>query len=118
MHYKMRYRRARPSTHMPSLLPPFGPPRHAAFPSGHAFTSHLIVALLTTAAALKPRAAELSWLADRIGLMREYAGLHFGMDTEAGKVLATAVVGSAIKAGDHTQIDLLLTKLAEEWSEA
>ncbi len=46
MQYKSVYRRVRPSTLCPGLLPPWGPPQHPAFPSGHALVSHLMVLLL------------------------------------------------------------------------
>jgi hypothetical protein len=46
MYYKEQFRRARPSALCPGLLPPFGPPRHPAFPSGHSFLGHLIALML------------------------------------------------------------------------
>ena len=46
MHYKCMFRRVRPSTLCPGLVPPFGPPRHPAFPSGHSFLGHFIALLL------------------------------------------------------------------------
>jgi|JI10StandDraft_1071094.scaffolds.fasta_scaffold207328_1 hypothetical protein len=46
MHYKDHFRRVRPSTLCPGLVPPWGPPRHPAFPSGHAFLGHFIALLL------------------------------------------------------------------------
>ncbi|HRH85828.1 MAG TPA: hypothetical protein PLO41_03180 [Rubrivivax sp.] len=46
MHYKQVFRRVRPSLLCPGLVPPFGPPRHPAFPSGHAFLGHFIALLL------------------------------------------------------------------------
>ncbi len=44
--YKAFFRRVRPSALCPGLIPPFGPPEHPSFPSGHAFLSHLIALLL------------------------------------------------------------------------
>ena len=46
MYYKQQFRRVRPSTLCPGLVPPFGPPRHPAFPSGHSFLGHFIALLL------------------------------------------------------------------------
>jgi hypothetical protein len=46
MYYKEQFRRARPSRLCPGLVPPFGPPRHPAFPSGHSFLGHLIALTL------------------------------------------------------------------------
>ncbi len=58
MHYKGQFRRVRPSTLCPGLVPPFGPPRHPAFPSGHAFLGHFIALLLL----------EIKGVADRYGI--------------------------------------------------
>ena len=46
MNYKELFRRVRPSTICPGLVPPFGPPRHPSFPSGHSFLGHFIGLLL------------------------------------------------------------------------
>jgi membrane-associated phospholipid phosphatase len=46
MNYKAHFRRVRPSTICPGLVPPFGPPRHPSFPSGHSFLGHFIALLL------------------------------------------------------------------------
>jgi hypothetical protein len=46
MTYKELFRRVRPSRICPGLVPPFGPPRHPAFPSGHSFLGHFIGLLL------------------------------------------------------------------------
>ena len=46
MNYKALFKRVRPSFLCPGLVPPFGPPRHPAFPSGHAFLGHFIALLL------------------------------------------------------------------------
>ena len=46
MHYKAEFKRVRPSTLCPGLVPPWGPPRHPAFPSGHSFLGHFIALLL------------------------------------------------------------------------
>ena len=46
MNYKEMFRRVRPSTIAPGLVPPFGPPHHPSFPSGHSFLGHFIALLL------------------------------------------------------------------------
>lgn len=46
MHYKSVYRRLRPSTLCPGLAPPWGPPQHPAFPSGHSMVAHLMALFL------------------------------------------------------------------------
>jgi membrane-associated phospholipid phosphatase len=46
MRYKADFKRVRPSVIAPGLVPPFGPPRHPSFPSGHSFLGHFIALLL------------------------------------------------------------------------
>jgi len=46
MRWKSVFNRVRPSVLCPGLLPPFGPPAHPAFPSGHATLGHLAALLL------------------------------------------------------------------------
>jgi hypothetical protein len=55
MQWKGRFKRVRPSTLCPGLLPPFGPPAHPAFPSGHSTLGHLIALLLLEIPALQQR---------------------------------------------------------------
>ena len=55
MDYKARYQRVRPSTLCPGLVPPWGPPRHPAFPSGHSFLGHFIALLLLEIAPVAQR---------------------------------------------------------------
>jgi hypothetical protein len=46
MRWKSVFRRVRPSVLCPGLTPPFGPPGHPAFPSGHSTLGHLIALFL------------------------------------------------------------------------
>ena len=46
MRWKFVFKRVRPSFLCPGLVPPFGPPAHPAFPSGHATLAHLAALLL------------------------------------------------------------------------
>ncbi|TCU78786.1 hypothetical protein EDE08_101568 [Bradyrhizobium sp. R2.2-H] len=54
-YYKQQFRRVRPSTLCPGLAPPFGPPAHPSFISGHSFIGHLIALLLLEIPALRQR---------------------------------------------------------------
>jgi hypothetical protein len=45
-YYKAHFKRVRPSFLCPGLAPPFGPPGHPSFPSGHSFLGHLMALLL------------------------------------------------------------------------
>ena len=85
-YYKHHFDRARPSYVCPGLLPPFGPPAHTSFPSGHALQSWLLTRLLSRVA--PSYSVPLRWLARRVALNRERAGLHYPSDTIAGRLLA------------------------------
>ncbi len=54
-HYKQYFKRVRPSVLCSGLVPPFGPPAHPAFPSGHSFLGHLMALLLLEIPALRQR---------------------------------------------------------------
>jgi len=54
-YYKQQFGRVRPSTLCPGLAPPFGPPMHPSFTSGHSFLGHLIALLLLEIPALRQR---------------------------------------------------------------
>jgi membrane-associated phospholipid phosphatase len=54
-YYKQLFKRVRPSVLCPGLAPPFGPPAHPAFPSGHSFLGHLIALLLLEIPAIRQR---------------------------------------------------------------
>ena len=89
MHFKYKFRRARPQQVFPGLSPLIPAPGHPAFPSGHALESHMIALALKQ---VLPNAggahAAIDTLADRIGKNREIAGVHYASDTEAGKYIA------------------------------
>jgi hypothetical protein len=53
--FKNAFRRVRPSFLCPGLAPPFGPPGHPSFPSGHSFLSHLMALLLLEVPGLQRR---------------------------------------------------------------
>lgn len=115
MQYKAHYRRVRPSTLCPGLVPPWGPPRHPAFPSGHSTVAHLTAMFLLSVPGIArqlgifdpgaprgraPRPQDMAaaygvdqrspmlWLAWRIAKGRERLGLHYPTDSAAGRRLA------------------------------
>jgi hypothetical protein len=65
MHYKSVYRRVRPSFLCPGLTPPWGPPQHPAFPSGHAMVAHLVALFLLS----------VPGIAQRFGLFDDATGI-------------------------------------------
>ncbi len=120
MSFKQRFRRIRPSVLCPGLIPPFGPPGHPSFPSGHSFLGHFIALLLleipvvakrygifdphqpagtpgnapTNATDLSGRGeikSPLLWLAQRIAKGRERLGVHYPSDSSASRHLAAGI---------------------------
>ncbi|MBU3739549.1 MAG: hypothetical protein FGM55_11420 [Rhodoferax sp.] len=118
MHYKSQFKRVRPSVLCPGLVPPFGPPRHPAFPSGHSFLGNFIALLLLEIQQVHeryglnmdtggnagqkpvwnqgqlisgPQQGPLLWLANRLGVNRERMGVHYPSDTAAGRQLAWGI---------------------------
>jgi hypothetical protein len=97
LHWKRHFRAPRPAQIYPALMPVVATPRHPAYPSNHAFQSHLVHELLgpilletnpdgTTAphGIVEPARD----LAARIARNREIAGVHFEADSAAGAALA------------------------------
>lgn len=129
MAYKNRFRRVRPSFLCPGLVPPFGPPGHPAFPSGHSFAGHLVALFLleiqslaerygvfrkaarqpgvrpgkTTLATTKEVNSPLIWLAQRLGKNRERIGVHYFTDTTASRHLASGIWWALIHEPDPAQ---------------
>ncbi len=117
MYFKDRFKRVRPSRLCPGLVPPFGPPQHPAFPSGHSTLGHVAALLflqvegiaathgvgigngeLGTAPPLadvasdaKPLDGSLFWLAARLAKNRERIGVHYASDSSAGRHLAGGI---------------------------
>ena len=120
LHFKYKYKRVRPSTLLPGLLVPFGPPRHPAFPSGHSLTGHLTTALLLEIPEIKTTLGpELVWLAERVAKNRERAGLHYASDSVAGKKLGWAFKDLLTVAGAgqiaSAAFNEILSKAGTEW---
>lgn len=70
MQFKSVYRRVRPSTLCAGLVPPWGPPQHPSFPSGHSMVAHLYALLLLEI----PQVAERFGVFDEAALVDGHAG--------------------------------------------
>ncbi len=107
----------RPSFLCPGLVPPFGPPAHPSFPSGHSFLGHLISLFLleipgisqrygifaaddgspgtrpgkTALAGLGEIDSPMLWLAQRVAKNRERIGCHYLSDSTASRHLAAGI---------------------------
>jgi hypothetical protein len=86
VYFKDQMKRPRASEICPGLVPPFGPPGHPAFPSGHATQGWLISRCLKYVA--PDYWPQLKWLAKRVALNRERAGFHYPSDSQGGRHLA------------------------------
>jgi hypothetical protein len=146
MHYKAYFRRVRPSTLCPGLVPPFGPPSHPAFPSGHSFLGHFIALLLLE---IPPVAARygvgmtangiaggkptwsnyklgvnidgaLFWLAARLAKNRERIGVHYPTDGRASRQLAggiwNEIFGGTANPIKVPTLQRVLERATTEWS--
>jgi membrane-associated phospholipid phosphatase len=119
MSYKQQFGRVRASFLCPGLIPPFGPPGHPSFPSGHSFLGHLIALLLLEIPALAARygifpapapagspgqrpaqtslagrgelRSPLLWLAQRLAKNRERLGVHYISDSMGSRHLAAGI---------------------------
>jgi len=82
----------RPVAWSPQIQPLIPTPGHSSWPSGHATEIHTVIAVLD---ALLPHAQAvrepLQRVAARIAVNRTVAGLHFPVDSAAGRVLGEAL---------------------------
>lgn len=86
LHYKRRFSRPRPTQLSPSLNPRIAVPAHPAYPSGHAAQGRLASLILVR---LQPETGVAVLKFGRaLGRRREWAGVHYPSDTEAGWMLA------------------------------
>lgn len=95
-HVNMRFKHAfacqRPVDLSPQVQPMIPTPGHASWPSGHATEAYMLIALLQ---ALLPGGSsyreQLERLAARIAVNRTVAGLHYPVDSAAGRLLGTVI---------------------------
>nr|WP_250811341.1 phosphatase PAP2 family protein [Neorhizobium tomejilense] len=86
--YKSQFNRLRPNQ-FESLLRPLLPvPVHESYPSNHAFQCFSIVFAFSTILPEHPATDELARIAQNVAENREWAGLHYPSDTQAGRDLA------------------------------
>jgi hypothetical protein len=88
LQYKDMFGRTRPSLVEPALRPLLAVPPHLSYPSNHSFQCHSIALLFERYFPQHPATEELHRIAGRIAENREWAGLHYRSDTDAGRLLA------------------------------
>jgi hypothetical protein len=118
-HYKLGFKRPRPSQLERRLVPSILVPAHYAFPSGHATQAYLVMEALISVFAgtslvrigrYEP-AENLRRIAVDVAENREWAGVHYPSDSEAGKRLAKAIWFE----GKGKWFKPLLDAAREEW---
>jgi hypothetical protein len=108
--YKDRFSRPRPNEIETRLRPFLAIPPHASYPSNHAYQSFAIADVFSELAESERAVAELYRSARRVAENREYAGLHFESDTEAGRQLAKLSLPYLIEALDEPMF-----RAQQEW---
>jgi membrane-associated phospholipid phosphatase len=99
-HVEMRFKHAlgcpRPMEYSPQVQPMIGTPGHGALPSGHATEAFMVarvLQLLTDPPQGAETDAQLQRQAARIAINRTVAGVHFPVDSAAGRMLGEALAG-------------------------
>jgi len=109
MRLKLGFDVPRPVQLSPQIQPVLPTPGHASWPSGHATESYLMAAMLSH---LLPsddvRDVQLQRLAARVAVNRTVAGLHYPVDSAAGRLLGTSLAEfvrarSGVGAGFHAR---------------
>jgi membrane-associated phospholipid phosphatase len=95
MRFKHAFACKRPVDLSSQIQPMIPTPGHATWPSGHATEAFTII--ITVLMALLPEGhkykEQLERLAARIAVNRTVAGVHFPVDSAAGRLLGTALAG-------------------------
>ena len=91
-HYKEKYKRARPHVVDSRIDPSITVPNHYAYPSGHALQSYLIAfALCDVMGDFPKHVIEFMDTVARVSENREFSGVHYPSDSQAGESVARAV---------------------------
>ncbi|CAN7691407.1 phosphatase PAP2 family protein [Rhizobium leguminosarum] len=86
--YKSQFNRLRPNQFEPMLRPLLAVPVHESYPSNHSFQCFSIAFAFSTILPEHPATDELARIAQNVAENREWAGLHYPSDTQAGRDLA------------------------------
>jgi PAP2 superfamily len=118
--FKRLFLRARPVRMCKKLRPMFSRehryhPGHPAYPSGHSTTVYAWAYLLGSKLAFPHRAlaGKLLAAAKAVAVNREWAGVHYASDTEAGRLLGKQIADAIVDAGSlsRTEYELLMPGL-------
>jgi hypothetical protein len=105
---EMRFKHAlavpRPVQYSPQIQPMLLTPGHSSFPSGHSTEAHCVATVLMALRGVSAQDAlgqQLLRQAARIAINRTVAGVHFPMDSWAGKVLGTTLAEYLVQRCGH-----------------
>lgn len=93
---KTAWNRVRPYVHNPALHPAVEKPANLTYPSGHAYSSSCIAAVLT--AVFPEHAADWEKQSALVRWSRVVGGAHYPSDVVAGKILGEAVARELLKS--------------------
>ena len=96
MRFKHAFACPRPVEYSPQIQPMIATPGHGALPSGHATEAFMVARVLqklTNPPQGSETRAQLKRQAARIAINRTVAGLHFPVDSAAGRLLGEALAG-------------------------
>jgi hypothetical protein len=110
IYYKKKFMRPRPSQLEPRLRPVIDVPGWPPYPGGHALQYFLVAKALATVVHSDELSEQLFKIAQRVAENREWAGLHYRSDTEAGEKLAFAIFPAVTDAYRET-----FQRAAREW---
>jgi hypothetical protein len=111
---KLKHMRARPVQICPSVFPTIMTPPHPSYPSGHALEAKLVAMFLERVTA-KSLHLPLHALADRIGVNREYAGVHYPSDTQRSWEIAEMINKMLDRPGLAPEFNNLVKLAKVEW---
>lgn len=124
-YFKEQFGRNRPSVVDPRIKPLIRVPGFGAYPSGHATQAHLVANVLTHLisafdggtdskfARASRFMSPIKAAATRIGVNREWAGVHYASDTVAGEDLAMKIWNLAIL---NKNFEALIDDARREWT--
>ena len=121
LQYKDKYQRRRPTFDHPELNAIIDVPSHQTWPSGHSTQSHAMSSILTLVITphLESRRKKFENTAVRIAENREWAGVHYRSDSDAGAQLSNVLmgeIGEKFQQGVDTRLNRLITAAIAEWS--
>ena len=118
IHFKQGFKRARPHQFDQRIYPSIPVPAHYSFPSGHSTQAHLVTNVLKdlfdTTNHLHTMGPHLSQIAKDVAENREWAGVHYYSDSQAGKCIAQELKEILLDRAD-TGVKELFDEAKNEW---